>query len=181
MPLSDEILRQGLSRFMVPDSDAFLKEIDGEVGRFPRDGEDLGEFWSKATIAYTTTLSPLPVNNLTWLGGLAAMQKVLSEALRPASLPDPTGQVFETVFNTAFSIYGNALGALILASSPGVYSLFTPPVTLVGTEIKLKALPLGMSGAPHKEVMEKISEVVSAWFKTGTVTITGATTPITWS
>ena len=109
------------------------------------------------------------------------MQKVLSVALRPASLPDPTGQVFETVFNTAFSIYGNALGALILASSPGVYSLFTPPVTLVGTEIKLKALPLGMSDAPHKEVMEKISEVVSAWFKTGTVTITGATTPILWS
>ena len=109
------------------------------------------------------------------------MQKPLSVGLRPASLPDPAGQVFETVFNTAFSIYGKALGALILASSPGVYSAFTPPVTLVGTEIKLKALPLGMSGASHKEVMEKIAEVVSTWFKTGTVTLTGANTPIQWS
>jgi hypothetical protein len=181
MPLSDEILQQGLSRFMVPDSTAFQKEIDGESGRFPSGGEDLGEFWSKATVAYTTTLSPTPVNALAWTAGLSVMQEALSLGLRPAALPDPTGQVFETVFNTTFSAYGLALGALILVSSPGVYSAFTPPVTLVGTEIKIKVLPVGMAGGTHKDVMEKIAEVVSGWLKSGAVVPVGGPPPIPWT
>jgi hypothetical protein len=185
MALSNARLNQGLSRFTDPKSASFKAEVDEKTGNFPKDGEELGEFWSKAIVAYTATISPPPALLPTFIAGLAVMQKAMSVALRPAALPDPTGIIFEQVFNIAFQVYGNALGALLIASSPGVYVGFTPPVGAVGTEIKLKVLPLGSSGAPAKEVVDKMVEIISAWFKSGTLLPTppgpAIPPPIPWS
>jgi len=61
MPLSNNILNAGLSRFMDPKSSSFKSEIDGKTGKFPENKEEFGDFWSKATAAYIATLSPAPI------------------------------------------------------------------------------------------------------------------------
>jgi hypothetical protein len=179
MPLSDRILNQGLSRFMDPASSSFKAKIDGKTGSLPKDGEDLGEFWSKAIISYTATLAPPPVNTVIWVAGLEAMRRILSVALRPAALPDPTNLVFEQTFNLAFTAYGTALGLLILASSPGIYSISTPPIGALGTQLKARVFPIGLRGGTAAEVVEESVKTISQWIKTGTVTPMGAT-PIMW-
>tara|TARA_R100000805_G_C3597339_1_gene98341 strand:- start:517 stop:1059 length:543 start_codon:yes stop_codon:yes gene_type:complete len=172
MPLSNNILNAGLSRFMDPDSSSFKSMIDGKIGSFPKDGEELGEFWSKAITAYVATLAPPPANTVAWLAGLEAMRRALAIALRPAVVPDPTNLIYEQTFNSAFTAYGTALGLLILASSPGIYSISTPPAGALGTQLKATVFPVGLAGGKASEVVEENVKVISAWFKTGTVTTT---------
>ena len=140
MPLSDRILNQGLSRFMDPASSSFKAKIDGKTGSLPKDGEDLGEFWSKAIISYTATLAPPPVNTVIWVAGLEAMRRILSVALRPAALPDPTNLVFEQTFNLAFTAYGTALGVIRATRDSGknvkVIATETRPIRGYPTETR---------------------------------------------
>jgi hypothetical protein len=179
MPLSNSVLNQGLSRFMDPESSSFKAKLDGKTGILPKDGEELGEFWSKAITAYVATLAPPPVNTASWIAGLEVMRRALAIALRPAAVPDPTNLVYSQTFNLVFTAYGTALGLLILASSPGIYSISTPPVGALGTQLKARVFPIGLSGGTAAEVVEESVKTISQWIKTGTVTPMGAT-PIMW-
>ena len=173
MPLSSAVLNQGLSRFMDPESSSFKAKIDGKIGSLPKDGEELGEFWSKAVTTYVATLAPPPVNTATWIAGLEVMRRALAIALSPAAVPDPTNLIYEQTFNLAFAAYGTALGTLILASSPGVYAVFTPPAGALGTQLKLRVFPVGLRGDPASKVVEENVKTISDWLKTGTVTASG--------
>ena len=175
MPLSDAVLNQGLSRFMDPESSSFKSKIDGKTGSLPKDGEEIGEFWSKAITTYVAALAPPPVNAVAWLAGLEAMRRALAIALRPVGDLDPAIPaeiVYEQTFNLAFAAYGTALGTLILAATPGAYAAFTPPAGALGTQLKATVFPVGLDGGTASEVVEENVKVISAWFKTGTVATT---------
>lgn len=173
MPLSNNILNAGLSRFMDPKSSSFKSEIDGKTGKFPENKEEFGDFWSKATAAYIATLSPAPKNPIAWAAGIKLIQSALSEVLEPAILPDPTNTLSEIIFNTAFSALGISLSTLIVfagtppGGAPTILSA-TPPTELLGTKIKNEVYPFcKRPGVTHAQVVEKYTEVISSWFKTG--------------
>ena len=177
MPLIDSVLNDGLSRFMDSESETFKRSL----GKFPESQDEFGRFWSKAIVDYTRGLTPPPTRSEIWNSGLKTMEAALSKALSPAALPDMEMIFFEKIFNSAFQVYGASLGTLILASSPGVYSSFTPPIFLLGTQIKGSVFPIGVKGGSGKDIVNASVNVISSWVRTGTVIPTGGTPPIPWS
>ena len=109
MPLNNEMLRTSLSKFMDPDSDNFVKLAATNV--------EFADFWKSAIYEYTLPMTPIALNPAVWLAATEASTTALRTALLPSFLPDPTGLVYETIFNLAFLAYGTALAVAIPISS----------------------------------------------------------------
>jgi len=190
MALNQEVFRASLSRFMDPESEEWKLLIDGSAGNYPESSDEFGQKWAESIssllfAAPTTQMVPPVVTTPQSVTSFHFLIEALSLALE-AARPDPplipTASLFRQVFNSAFSLFGSSLSGMIATNSGGVA---TPPGGQIGTQIMsvVEEIQNDISIEHNRkstEVVNRITEVVVAWFKTGTYTPAGGNT-IFWS
>ena len=134
---------------------------------------DLPLMWSEAIGGFTSTIIPPILPTL-----LDAAEALLKTSLIPA-LERPTSEspdLASAVWNASMATFAAAVGAGMMASTPGAYVAMIPPPVPFFTVVFETLVETDSADVAAADMAIKIY----AWFMTGTITPTGAS-PIPWT